>query len=81
MKFLGCLFVLTFLGVFLLAAAAKSILRALFGPQPRQDSPRQSARENRSTQSQAKTTQTSKKRSKIFDKNEGEYVDFEEIKK
>lgn len=32
------------------------------------------------SQSQQSTTSNSKKREKIFDKSDGEYVDFEEIK-
>lgn len=35
---------------------------------------------HQSTQSQQASTSTGKKRDKIFDDSEGEYVDFEEIK-
>ena len=81
MKFLGCLFVLLFLGLFLMLAAAKSVLSFLFGPQRPQDTTRQSQRNAQGGQPHAKSTHSPKKQGKIFDKSEGEYVDFEEIKK
>lgn len=81
MKFLGCLFVLLFLGLFLMLAAAKSVLSFLFGPQRPKDTTRQSQRNTQGGQPHAKSTHSPKKQGKIFDKSEGEYVDFEEIKK
>ena len=41
---------------------------------------RQTQRSNRQSQSQQSPQSGGKKRDKIFDKTDGEYVDFEEIK-
>ena len=69
------------------ASLLRGILNLLFGRRtPRHTYTTQEAygqaqgQAHQSTQSQQTSTSTGKKRDKIFDDSEGEYVDFEEIK-
>lgn len=83
MSILGFLF---FIVVIILVAGLSvisSILRAIFGIGKRKDTgPGQSQTNSQKTYGNNKDTvqDNGKKREKYFDKNEGEYVDFEEIK-
>ncbi len=88
-KFLGCLFVLLFGVVFVAFAFLQQFFRVLFGQTPR------SGRSTNSTSNQQHSSahtssgnahrESGRKNSrqrrsgKIFEKNEGEYVDFEEV--
>ncbi len=89
MKFLGCLFVLIFGVVFVAFAFLQQLYHTFFGPTP---SSRRSTSSSSSSQSYQRNTssgnahhetgrQNSRQRrsGKIFAKNEGEYVDFEEV--
>ncbi len=77
---LGCLFTFVFIIIFFIVAAVGNLLRVFFGfnnlhkktarQQPRQTYTQRSNSSNASSASEGK----------IFDKNEGEYVDFEEVK-
>lgn len=62
-----------------------TILRAIFGTGRRHSSRRETSsygnrQQSADSSTNATTESNKKKREKIFDKNEGEYVDFEEIK-
>ncbi len=89
MKFLGCLFILLFGVVFVALAFLQQLFRAFFGQSP------SSRRSTNSTNSSSHTQSTStsgnarheagrknsrqRRSGKIFEKNEGQYVDFEEV--
>ena len=87
---LGLFFMACFAAVVIIAIGT-SIIRGilnfflgLFGT-PRQtynktSQSRQSQAQSQSQHSQQSATSSGKKREKIFDKSDGEYVDFEEIK-
>ena len=72
LKFLSILFVIFFIIPFFL----RSILRFLFGNRPQ---PNKSSQQKRNTSSSSRTQQPPQKK-KVIDKNEGEYIDYEEIK-
>ncbi|MDR1523954.1 MAG: DUF4834 family protein [Tannerella sp.] len=77
-KFLSILFIIIFVIPFLL----RSVLRFLFGNPSRQRGPSQY---NRSSQqkgnaSPSSHTKQSSSKKKVISKNEGEYVDYVEIK-
>lgn len=73
LKFLSILFVILFVVPFLLRA----ILKFLFGSRPVQQN-RSSQQRNTSSRTQQQQQSSAKK--KVISENEGEYVDYEEIK-
>ena len=85
--FLGLFFMACFVAVAIIAIGT-SIIRGilnfilgLFGiHRQTYNQANQSRQSQAQSQSQQSTTSNSKKREKIFDKSDGEYVDFEEIK-
>ncbi len=85
--FLGLFFMVCFVAVVVIAIGT-SIIRSilnfflgLFGiPRKTYNQTNQSRQSQTHSQSQQSTTSGGKKREKIFDKSDGEYVDFEEIK-
>ena len=71
LKILSIIFVVVFIIPFLLRGA----MRFLFGiPQPNK-----SSKQKRNTSSSSNTQQSPKKK-KVIDKDEGEYIDYEEVK-
>ena len=60
--------------------AVRNIVYTLIGRPPRTQSRRQTTGHDRTTQEKKNTSKTKKDANKIFGKDEGEYVDFEEIK-
>lgn len=80
MNSLGCLFLFLFAIVIGLFAAVRNIVYTLIGRPPRTQSRRQTTGHDRTTQEKKNTSKTKKDANKIFGKDEGEYVDFEEIK-
>lgn len=80
-KFLGCLFFLFFGIVFVLYAFARNVLTLLFGRPARRsyEAPRSEERQACGTASGASSS-AAPQEGKIFQKTEGEYVDFEEVK-
>ena len=84
---LGLFFMACFAAVVIIAIGT-SIIRGilnfflgLFGtPRQTYNKTSQSRQSQAQSQSQQSATSSSKKREKIFDKSDGEYVDFEEIK-
>lgn len=96
LHFLLFFFILVLVGLLFGFSVIGAIIRSIFGTGPRRSSEqrRQShgnytqrqdtyrSQENGSFHDESTFTQggTSRKRKKIFDKDEGEYVDFEEIK-
>ncbi len=92
MHLLGCLFIFIFGFIFILLSFAFSFIRAghnflntLFGGSARRSNTSQrqnpySAGENPNNHTTSGNPNSRQKRSnKIFDKNEGEYVDFEDV--
>ena len=57
-----------------------SIVRAIFGFGRRSTSRMNQSDEEQNNQSQEENTTASGKRKKLFTKDEGEYVDYEEVK-
>jgi len=83
MQAIGCFFILVFALVFMLAGAVGNLLRILIGWPPRTNSGPSSARTAHSGTRRASRPNSRHRRaqkSKIFGKDEGEYVDFEEIR-
>ena len=84
---LGLFFMMTFVAIIVISIGTsiiRGILNLIFGffSRPKQSSThtdRSGQWSNNQSQSQQRSS-TNKKRDKIFDKSEGEYVDFEEIK-
>lgn len=83
-QFLGCLFFAVFGIVFMLLGAVRNIVRALLhDPLARQGRTTQAgAAGSRQRQGTSRPNSRSRRaqKSKIFGKDEGEYVDFEEIR-
>ena len=83
-KFLLLIFLFILLLVFLLGFSFLRFLGQLFGIRPPQDTRRKSSsKQSRQTSRDSeRSRQTSKEasRKKIFDKDQGEYTDYEEIK-
>ena len=83
-KFLMVIFLFILLLVFLLGFSFLRFLGQLFGIKPPQDRrKRSSSRQNKdASRNQEDSRHTSKNasRKKIFDKDQGEYTDYEEIK-
>lgn len=82
----GCLFFFLLSIIFLLFVAVRNILYVLFSPfrnasrqQPRRDEERPSANGRRTSSAGREAKEASGNRGKIFGKNEGKYVDFEEV--
>ena len=73
MQALGCLFLVLFGIFFFIISAAKSIYDAVFG------SRMGNTRTPQNNTAKSNSTQQSKHR-KVFDDNEGEYVDYVEVK-
>jgi hypothetical protein len=73
LKFLSILFIVIFVVPFLLRA----IVSYLFGHSSQQNRPRQNRTDNTSSTSRAKKSPPKKK---VISENEGEYVDYVEIK-
>lgn len=78
---------LTFLFIFIIGGSIiRGILGLLFGrrrfsqPYGQAGQAQQSTQQSQQTQSRQSAPSGSKSREKIFDKSDGEYVDFEEIK-
>ena len=80
------IFFIFFMLFMAIIAIGTSLLRGIFNIFLGRRNPRQpyntgtSNKTGRQAQSQQSTSSGEKKRDKIFDKTEGEYVDFEEIK-
>lgn len=75
MKILLGLFILAFIGLYVILGTVKRIMRMFMGepePQPKTKPRKQS--------SGGLNTSTAKQRKKVISKDEGEYVDYEEIK-
>ncbi len=77
---------LAFMILMVVIAIGTSLIQGLFDllfgrftPTQFQGHTKQSRQSKRQSQSQQPTSPENKKRDKIFDKSEGEYVDFEEI--
>ena len=90
MKTLGCLFFFLF-GIFILFFAVfGNIIRVLFGLRKAQKNFKKAAKQaekeqrkqnhNYSDQQTSRPHKKQQNKGKIFDKNEGEYIDFEEVK-
>ncbi|MDD6210060.1 MAG: DUF4834 family protein [Bacteroidales bacterium] len=81
LKFLLIIILFFFLLVFLLGFSFLRFLARMFGmtppPRPRKDT--SSRKEYKNNQRDTQTAHTSS-RKKIFDKDQGEYTDYEEIK-
>ena len=73
LKFLSILVVILFIIPFLL----RSIVRFLFGNRPQ---PNKSSQQRRNASSSSNTQQSSSEKKKVIPKDEGEYIDYEEIK-
>ena len=75
---------LIFLFIFIIGSSIiRSILGLLFGHRPphqRHAHTEQSHQTHSQSQARQSASTTGKRREKIFDKSEGEYVDFEEVK-
>lgn len=84
MQALGCFFVLVFAIVFMLAGAIGNILRILLGfpPRQRKDGGASARPGNQGTRRASRPNSRHRRaqKSKIFGQDEGEYVDFEEIR-
>lgn len=83
--FIGFLFLIIIAILLIGLSLIASFVRGLFGWGRRTDSPRSSfyGTSNSSSTNEKATAEEGRshpKRKKIFDKDEGEYVDFEEIK-
>lgn len=85
----GCLFVFVLMFVITIIVAVMNILRALLGFIPgTKENKHKKTQTGRTTYSQSGTrtenqqqsSNTTQKKSKVFEDGEGEYVDFEEIK-
>ena len=72
LKFLSILFIIIFIIPFLL----RKVLSFLFGNRPQ---PNNSSQQKRNTSSRTQTQQPSQKK-KVISKDEGEYIDYEEVK-
>ncbi len=81
MKYLGCLFVLFFLLFIPIVAAVRMVFRVLSGTSSSARHGRPGPGREREPSSAGKGNTPPKKSGKIFGKDEGEYVDFEEIPK
>lgn len=79
MQFIGCLFILFFLALFLFFHIARTFFLTLFGIRPGQRTAHKGG-ENERTAREKQKPQEKKKGGRIIPKGEGEYVDFEEIK-
>ena len=71
LKILSILFIIVFIIPFLL----RGVMRFLFGSRPQ---PNKSSQQKRNTSSS--NTQQSPQKKKVIEKDEGEYIDYEEIK-
>lgn len=90
MQALGCFFVFFVALIFAFIAAVSNIVRALFGftrgtQSTGADNRTQSGRTRTNTtgartENRGASSHTASSKTKIFDDNEGEYVDYEEIK-
>ena len=79
MSILGFLFFIL-IAIFVLGASIlNSILRAIFGFGKRSN-PSSNNTQSKETNQNENMADNSAKRKKLFDKNEGEYVEFEEVK-
>lgn len=78
---LGCLFILLFSIFALIAVAAARIVRVLlnFGKPATGPSARRPASNTRRPANDTSATPKKRRPGKIFGKNEGRYVDFEEV--
>ena len=81
MKALGCLFVFLFAMAVVFFMAVRNILAALFGRPKKGSASGQDARRRAGEPHREDHPHQDRSQGKIFDKDEGEYVDFEEIKK
>lgn len=81
MNALGCLFLFLFAIVIGLFVAVRNIVYTLIGRPPHTQNRRQTTGHGHTSQEKKNTQHTKKDPNKIFGKDEGEYVDFEEIKK
>ena len=72
LKILSILFIIVFIIPFLL----RGVMRFLFGSRTQ---PNKSSQQKRNTSSSSKTQQPSQKK-KVIPKDEGEYIDYEEVK-
>ena len=83
MQFLGCLFFLLF-GVFIIFFAVfGNLIRMLWGVKKATKKFKNAAKEQQKQESQfsqERHEHRKKEKGKIFDKSEGEYIEFEEIK-
>lgn len=82
-SFLGFILIFVLIIIFFGLSIIGSVLRTLFGFGRRSSSTNNGSAENRSNQSQRnkRADNASSKRKKIFEEDEGEYVEFEEVKK
>lgn len=78
LKFLLVIILFFFLLVFLLGFSFLRFLARMFGmtPPPTRNSKKSSMKQNQNTSTETRTSS----RKKIFDKDQGEYTDYEEIK-
>ena len=78
LKFLLVIILFFFLLVFLLGFSFLRFLARMFGmtPTPTRNSKKSSMKQNQNTSTETRTSS----RKKIFDKDQGEYTDYEEIK-
>lgn len=81
---LGCFFILIFAIFFLIAGAIRNIVHFLFGFPTANNGSREGSNRSYKGTKQGKSRPNSRHRraqkGKIFGKDEGEYVDFEEIR-
>lgn len=82
-SFLGFILIFVLIIILFGLSIIGSVLRTLFGFGRRNSSTNSGSGESRSNQSQrnTKADNASSKRKKIFEEDEGEYVEFEEVKK
>lgn len=81
---LGCFFILIFAIFFLIAGAVRNIMHFLFGSPAANGGNRSASSRSyqgtRQSSSRPNSRHRRAQKGKIFGKDEGEYVDFEEIK-
>ncbi len=77
---IGCLLSFVFILFFFIFAAVGNILRVLFGFNNLHKRNARQQQQQTHTQRPHASNASPASEGKIFDKNEGEYVDFEEIK-
>lgn len=84
MQILGCLFVLLLFAVIFIFSLVRGFFRMFFGWGPKTDSssgPHSYTTSNQGGESVHSSTSHPAPKKKVIDKDEGEYVDFEDVDK